>query len=85
MGYYDEDYDNWLVRIRRAERASMQVKEAAKKEANKQARIQAKMVWVNKVLAEPLTTKYYESGVFHLPHNEGFGNVSGKRQIYTSN
>lgn len=45
---------------------------------------QAVMVWVNKVKKEPLPYKEYESGTFCLPHNNGFGNTSGKREVVFS-
>ena len=40
---------------------------------------QSVMVWVNKVLKNSLPYRYFESGTFNLPHNDGFGNTSGKR------
>lgn len=36
--------------------------------------------WVNKVRKTPIPNKYFESGIDHLPHNEGFGNPDGKRR-----
>lgn len=42
--------------------------------------LQSVMKWVNKVKREPLPYKYYESGTFAYPHNNGFGNQNkGKR------
>lgn len=45
---------------------------------------QSVMVWVNKTKKEPLPYKYFESGTYVLPHNNGFGNSTGKREIKTS-
>jgi hypothetical protein len=44
--------------------------------------LQSVTKWVNKVKIEPLPYKYYQSGIDHLPHNDGFGNTTGMRKEY---
>ncbi len=46
--------------------------------------LQSVMAWVNQVRKTPLPYKYFESGVLMLPHNNGFGNKTGKRTSSTS-
>ena len=46
--------------------------------------LQSVMVWVNKVKDNPIAYKYYESGTYWLPHNNGFGNPDGKRRVVVS-
>jgi hypothetical protein len=42
--------------------------------------LQSVTKWVSKVKIDPLPYKYYQSGIDHLPHNDGFGNATGIRK-----
>jgi hypothetical protein len=43
--------------------------------------LQSVMKWVNKVRAEPLECRFFESGTFTLPHNKGFGNSTPGERV----
>ena len=39
------------------------------------------MVWVNKVRKNPLPYKFFESGIWWLPHYDGKGIPDGSRKL----
>lgn len=41
---------------------------------------QSVMRWANKVRKTPLECRYFESGIYAYPHNDGRGNYTGKRK-----
>ncbi len=44
--------------------------------------LQSVSTWMNRVLNKPLKYKFFESGTWLYPHNNGMGNTSGKRETY---
>ncbi len=73
-----ERADNYIATLSKTKLNSCEIEYIWSYEANS---LQSVMVWVNKTLIEPLNFKFFESGIFFLPHNNGFGNLTNKRLV----
>ncbi len=71
-------HDMYIARLYKNKENSANVEYIWKYEAKTLITV---MKWVESVKIEPLSYKFYESGIYFLPHNNGFGNLSGKREV----
>ena len=79
--HISKHHDMYVAKISKSKNNSVEIEYIWKYEAES---LQSVMVWVNKVKKEPLRHKYFESGTYWLPHNNGFGNPDGKRRTVVS-
>ena len=74
--------EHYIATLSKTEKDEVAIKSHWKYEGKS---YQAVMVWVNETIVSPIKHKYFESGFSFLPHNEGLGNITGKRLTHTQN